>query len=150
MAEQEQKKKMTLEVVTPYEVFFEGRVENVVLPALDGQIGVMPGHSPLVVAVTPGIATFENNGEKKSFVVSEGFAEIAHHVVVLVTNAAEWPEEIDAARAQSALDRATERFNNVTNTEEQRLYARHAIRRAKARLKLFEEFKHQQDPNRFV
>ena len=150
MAESEQKKKMMLEVVTPYEVFYEGQIERAVLPALDGQIGVLPGHSPLVVAITPGIATFEIDNEKKSFVVSEGFAEIAHHVVVLVCNAAEWPEEIDAARAQSALERAEARVNNVTNTEEQRVYARHAIRRAKARLKMVEEFKRPNDPNRFV
>ncbi|MBP5492850.1 MAG: ATP synthase F1 subunit epsilon [Clostridiales bacterium] len=142
MAETEQQKKtMTLEVVNPYEVFFEGRVESVVIPALDGQLAVYPGHSPLVVAVTPGIAHFVADGQEKSFVISEGFAEIGHRVVVIVCNAAEWPEKIDENRAQAALSRASARFNDVTQTEEQRVYARHAMRRAKVRLKMVEEYK---------
>ncbi len=145
MADDVQKKKMMLEVVTPYEVFFEGQIEKVVLPAQDGQLGVMPGHSPLVVAITPGIASFEADGETKDFVMSEGFAEIAHHVVVVVCNAAEWPEQIDENRARSALERAEEKFNKSATTEEQRLYARHAMRRAKARLKLVSE--HKKDKN---
>ena len=68
------KKKMTLEVVNPYEVFFEGRVERVVIPTIDGQYGIMPGHAPLVIAVTPGIARFECDGESQTFAISEGFA----------------------------------------------------------------------------
>ncbi|MBR3058160.1 MAG: ATP synthase F1 subunit epsilon [Clostridiales bacterium] len=145
MADDVQKKKMMLEVVTPYEVFFEGQIEKVVLPAQDGQLGVMPGHSPLVVAITPGIASFEVDGETKDFVMSEGFAEIAHYVVVVVCNAAEWPEQIDENRARSALERAEQKFNKSSTTEEQRLYARHAMRRAKARLKLVSE--HKKDKN---
>ncbi len=137
------KKKMMLEVVNPYEVFFEGRIERIVIPTLDGQYGIMPGHAPLVIAVTPGIATFEVDGEKKTFALSEGFAEVGQHVVVLVCNAAEWPSEIDEERAKSALERATERYNNVKSTEEQRLYARHAIKRAKARIAIASEWKKQ-------
>lgn len=135
------KKKMTLEVVNPYEVFFEGRIERIVIPTLDGQYGIMPGHAPLVIAVTPGIATFECDGEKKTFAVSEGFAEIGQHVVIIVCNAAEWPSEIDSERAKSALERAQARYNSVTSTEEQRIYARHAIKRAKARLAVSAEWK---------
>ena len=142
MAAQEQsKKKMMLEVVNPYEVFFEGRIESIVLPTVDGQFGIMPGHSPIVVAVAPGIARVQMDGETKVFTVSEGFAEIGQHVVVIVCNAAEWPSEIDVDRAKSALDRAKNRFNSVTSTEEQRLYARHAIKRAKTRLAVSAEWK---------
>ena len=142
MAAQEQsKKKMMLEVVNPYEVFFEGRIESIVLPTVDGQFGIMPGHSPIVVAVAPGIVRVQMDGETKVFTVSEGFAEIGQHVVVIVCNAAEWPSEIDVDRAKSALDRAKTRFNSVTSTEEQRLYARHAIKRAKTRLAVSAEWK---------
>lgn len=142
MASKEQvKKKMMLEVVNPYEVFYEGQVERIVLPTLDGQYGVMPGHSPLVIAVTPGIAYFEADGEKTTFAVSEGFAEIGQHVVIIVCNAAEWPSEIDSERAQKAYERAKTRFNSVTSTEEQRLYAQHAMERAKARMTISSEWK---------
>ena len=128
------KKKMTLEVVNPYEVFYEGRIERIVIPTLDGQYGIMPGHAPLVIAVTPGIARFECDGESQTFAISEGFAEIGQHAVIIVCNAAEWPSEIDAERAKSALERAQARYNSVTSTEEQRLYARHAIDRKSTRL----------------
>ena len=141
MADSTPKKTMMLEVVTPYEVFFEGRIERIEIPAQDGQLGIMPAHSPLVVAVTPGIATIDVEGEKKKFAVSEGFAEIGQHVVIIVCNAAEWPSEIDSERAKSALERAQARYNSVTSTEEQRIYARHAIKRAKARLAVSAEWK---------
>ena len=135
------KKKMTLEVVNPYEVFYEGRIERIVIPTLDGQYGIMPGHAPVVIAVTPGIARFECDGESQTFAISEGFAEIGQHAVIIVCNAAEWPSEIDTERAKSALERAQARYNSVTSTEEQRLYARHAIKRAKTRLAVSAEWK---------
>jgi len=101
----------------------------------------MPGHAPLVIAVTPGIARFECDGESQTFAISEGFAEIGQHAVIIVCNAAEWPSEIDTERAKSALERAQARYNSVTSTEEQRLYARHAIKRAKTRLAVSAEWK---------
>ena len=140
-AKEQSKKKMMLEVVNPYEVFFEGRIESIVLPTVDGQFGIMPGHSPIVVAVAPGIARVQMDGETKVFTVSEGFAEIGQHVVVIVCNAAEWPSEIDSERAQKAYERAKTRFNSVTSTEEQRLYAQHAMERAKARMTISSEWK---------
>ena len=73
--------------------------------------------------------------------ISEGFAEIGQHAVIIVCNAAEWPSEIDTERAKSALERAQARYNSVTSTEEQRLYARHAIKRAKTRLAVSAEWK---------
>ncbi len=141
MAETVKKKKMTVEVVTPYDVFYEGRVASIVIPTLDGQFGILPGHSPLVVAITPGIVRIEEEDEKRSFVISEGFAEIGQNAVIIVCNAAEWPEKIDTTRAKEALERAMSKYNSVTSTEQQRIYARHAIRRAKARIAIAEEWK---------
>ena len=142
MANQEIKKnKMLLKVVSPYEVFYEGEVDRVVIPASDGQFGILPGHSPFVVALTPGITRFNIDEESNAFVISEGYAEIASHTVLIVCNAAEWPESIDTERAEKALERATKRYNSVTSTEEQRFYAKHAILRAKARIQIAAERK---------
>ncbi|MBQ0012533.1 MAG: ATP synthase F1 subunit epsilon [Clostridiales bacterium] len=134
-----QQNKMILKVVSPYEVFYEGEVDRVVIPASDGQFGILPGHSPYVVALMPGITRFDIGEEKKSFVISEGYAEVARHTVLIVCNAAEWPESIDTERAEQALERATKRYNSVTSTEEQRFYAKHAILRAKARIQIAAE-----------
>ena len=132
----ENTKTMMLEVVTPYHHFFEGKVESVVLSALDGEYGILPGHAPVVVALTPGIAHIIVKGQNRYAVMMEGFAEIGPYMTVVVCNAAEWPEDIDVARAQSAYERAVKRYRDDSQNPQERLYARHSMRRARVRLKL--------------
>lgn len=134
-----QAKTMMLEVVTPYHHFFEGKVDYVVLSALDGEIGILPGHAPVVVALTPGITHIVINGNKRFAVMMEGYAEIGPYMTVVVCNAAEWPENIDVTRAQSAYVRALRRYRDDTLNSRERIFARHSMRRAKMRLKLVSE-----------
>ena len=133
-------KTMMLEVVTPYYHFFEGKVEQAVLSALDGELGILPGRAPVVVALTPGIAHITINGEKRHAVMTEGYAEIGPFMTIVVCNAAEWPEDIDVARAFHALERAEKRYHDAATSKQEKVYARHAVRRAKMRLKLIREF----------
>src|SRR5665647_1488503 len=86
--DKKQAKTMMLEVVTPYHHFFEGKVEYVVLSALDGELGILPGHAPVVVALTPGITHIVVSGEKRFAVMMEGYAEIGPYMTVVVCNAA--------------------------------------------------------------
>ncbi len=129
-------KTMMLEVVTPYHHFFEGKVEAVVLSALDGELGILPGHAPVVVALTPGITHVTVNGKHRYAVMMEGFAEIGPFMTVVVCNAAEWPENIDVERAQAAYERAINRYRDETQNPQERIYARNSMRRAKMRLQL--------------
>ncbi len=133
-------KTMMLEVVTPYYHFFEGKVEQVVLSALDGEIGVLPGRAPVVIALAPGIAHITVNGEKRHAVMTEGYAEIGPFMTIVVCNAAEWPEDIDVVRAFHAFERAEKRYHDPATSKQEKIYARHSIRRAKMRLKLIREF----------
>ena len=94
MAEKEDNK-INLFVVTPYQYFYEGPVSCVTIPSIDGEIGVMAGHSPLVFALKPGTATVRVDDEVKHFVVSEGYAEVNREMVLVVCNSAEWPENIN-------------------------------------------------------
>lgn len=128
------KPKIMLEIVTPYQHFYEGRVESVILTSLDGELGVLPGHAPLVVALTPGITKISVDGSDKYAMLTEGFAEISQHLVLVVCNAAEWPEEIDVKRAKDAYDRAYERYHNATFNTEESVFSRHSMRRARERL----------------
>ena len=132
----EESKKLLLEVVTPYHHFYEGKVSSVVLSSLDGNVGIYPGHEPMVIALTPGITHFKIDEETRFAALTEGYAEVGPHMVLVVCNAAEWPEEIDVPRAQSALERSIRRYHDQTSTAQERLYARHSLRRAKMRLKL--------------
>jgi len=70
----------------------------------------------------------------------EGYAEIGPYMTVVVCNAAEWPEDIDFKRAQSAYERALRRYRDESLNNRERVFARHSMRRAKMRLKLVSEY----------
>ena len=70
-------KTLYLEIITPEKQFFTGNVEGIVLPALDGQYGVQPGHEPIVTALEPGNVRYCVDGAWKEIVVTQGFAERA-------------------------------------------------------------------------
>lgn len=140
-------RKILLEIVTPYRHFFEGRVDHVVLSSLDGDLGIQGGHEPMVIALTPGIAHFFIDSQVRYSVLMEGYAEISPYVVLVVCNAAEWPENIDVQRAQSAYNRALNRYRSTDVSLQEKQYARHSLRRAKMRLKLVAEYGSEEQKN---
>jgi len=133
-----------LTVVTPYKTFYEGRVNSVVVPTLDGQIGFMPGHVPLIVALKPGIAHFIIDNQTTHFTVSEGFCEVDETHVLVVCNAAELPDDLSPRRtcksyseAAAALAKADE-IEDKTAREVYIKENEQSIERAKARRRLLE------------
>lgn len=70
-SKEKKKNKIMLEVVTPYRHFYEGQVSGVVMPSLDGDLGVLPGHAPLVVALTPGHLEITIDEDKRYAVLTE-------------------------------------------------------------------------------
>lgn len=126
-------KTFQLEIVTPERQFFTGPVESLMLPALDGEYGVLPGHEPVVTAVEPGEVRYKVDGVWHSVIVTQGLAELMSDYAILLVAAAERPEDIDAARAQRAKERAQERLRQHGS---QREYYRGkaALARANARL----------------
>jgi F-type H+-transporting ATPase subunit epsilon len=129
-------KTLQVKIVTPYEMFFEGLAEMVVFTCKDGEIGVMPGHSPLIAALTPGEIRLKINGQWRVAAATNGFAEVGPVLAIIVVNAAEWPEQIDIARARKALSRAEARFHDPLVSLQEKNHSRHGIARAKARLKV--------------
>lgn len=127
-----------VEIVTPYEMFFEGEADSLILPAVDGEIGVMPGHSPLVVALNPGELRMTVGEETVYASISDGFAQIEIDNCIVVVGSAECPGDIDVKRAQKALERATKRYNDPATSIRERERASRGIMRAKARLKVSE------------
>ena len=127
------KKTFQLEIITPERQFYTGQVESLVLPALDGEYGVLPGHEPVVTAVEPGEACFKVDGTWHNVIVTQGFAEITSEYAVVLVSTAERPEEIDAARAQRAKERAEERLRQHESRREY-LRSKAALARANARL----------------
>jgi len=90
-----------LEIVTPDGPTFKGEVESLVLPAWEGQLGVLPGHEAQVVVMKPGPLHYTREGREEWLAVSGGFAQISPEKVVLLAETAELAEAIDAARARA-------------------------------------------------
>src|SRR5437867_11894944 len=90
-----------LTVVTRERKIVETDAVEVVLPAYDGEIGVLPGHAPLLALLKVGVMRYRTNGTSHSMVLSWGFAEILQDRVVVMAETARLPEEIDAASAEA-------------------------------------------------
>ena len=128
-------KNFQLRIITPDRVFYEGEVEMVEMNTTEGQIGVLPGHIPLTVIIKPGILhIYEADGEKEAALHS-GFVEILPERVTILAEIVEWPEEIDAKRAEAALHRAEERLQSRT-PETDVMRAETALLRAMARIQV--------------
>lgn len=123
-----------LEIVTPERNFFSGIVEMVVLRTPEGEMGILEGHVPMVVAVDIGPIRIKQNGQWREAVLTEGFMEVKPDKTVIMTDTAEWPEEIDINRAKAAKQRAEERLQRqISQVEYMRSKA--ALARAIARLR---------------
>ncbi len=103
---------LRLELVAPAGRVFEGDVEMVILPSVSGEIGILPRHAPLVAQLSIGrLRALSAGGDWLNFAVSEGFAKIQFNKVIVLADSAEEASQIDVARVQRALDRATERLD---------------------------------------
>lgn len=124
-----------LELLSPEHAFFTGQAEQLVLPAIDGSMGVLAGHEPMVTALSPGVARYKPVGEDwQTVVVSDGCVEVRPDRVTLLTASIERPEEIDAKRALAAKERAEERLRQQGSKQEY-YRSQAALSRALARLK---------------
>jgi F-type H+-transporting ATPase subunit epsilon len=124
-----------LEVVTPERKFFEGEVENLIITTPEGEVGILKNHEQAVFAVAPGVIKILANGQWKEAAVSSGFTEVTHEKTIVLVGTAEWPEEIDVNRANTAREKAEEKLRQSTAIIEH-LRSQAALARALARLKV--------------
>ena len=97
---------LTLKMVTPEKVALETAADFVVLPAVKGEMGVLPGHEPFMAQLDAGEIRVKGPEGARQFAVSGGFAEILNNTVSVFVETAELAGEIDAERAAQALERA--------------------------------------------
>jgi F-type H+-transporting ATPase subunit epsilon len=127
--------KTQLEIVTAERVVFSDEVEVVVAPGVEGQLGILPHHAPLMTILLPGELLVRKGGEEFFLAISGGFLEVRPDRVIVLADAAERVEEIDIARAEEAKRRAEERLTHPT-AEVDMARAEAALRRALARLQV--------------
>lgn len=102
---------MTLRVITPEKIALDEVVSSVQIPGVDGSVGILQRHAPMVVALGPGALRYRQGGQTEAMFVSGGFAEVRDNTVRVVTEAGEAPTEIDMERARAAEKRARERLS---------------------------------------
>lgn len=129
-------KHLTLELVTPEKVAWSAPADFVVLPAVNGEMGVLPGHQPFLVQLAPGEVRITDKGQVRRFAVSGGFAEVKDDAIALFAETAEMGESIDAERAHQALERAKLETTKPGLDELQLAEMEAAIRRAQVRIRV--------------
>lgn len=94
-------KQFRLEIVTPATLKYEGDVQMVRLPGVEGEMGILANHAPLLAMLNPGILVYRLKGEDHSLATGEGFVKVAENRVVVMVDSAERPDEIDPAKAET-------------------------------------------------
>ena len=128
---------LTLRVITPDRIVLDTTASSVRIPAVDGSMGILSGHAPMVAALDMGMLTFQSGGKDEAIFVSGGFVEVSDNTVRVVSEAGERPEEIDEERARDAEQRARTRIEEgrVSGVQIDILRAQFSLRRAQARLR---------------
>ncbi len=133
-------KTFTLDIVTPRGVVFQGEVEHVRAPGVQGSFGVLDGHTPFITPLEIGeIDVRAEGGDEKIFATSGGIADVSPGKFLLLVETAEDASEIDLERAESAQQRAVERLMDITPEEAEKF--RLAKLRAENRLRIAQKAK---------
>jgi F-type H+-transporting ATPase subunit epsilon len=126
-----------LEVVTAERAVYSDDVDSVTAPGVEGQLGILPHHTPLMTMLQPGELRVKKGGGELSMAISGGFLEVRPDRIIILADAAERVEEIDVARAEAAKQRAEERLKErPSGIDATRAEA--ALRRALTRLEVAE------------
>ncbi len=101
--------KLSLEVVTPFRTVLNEDVDSVTLPGIEGEMGILPEHVPLLTILDAGIMSYVNgNGKTQAIAVHWGYAQVDGNNVRVLAELAETSAEIDLPRAQEAEKKAKE------------------------------------------
>jgi F-type H+-transporting ATPase subunit epsilon len=103
---------LELQIVTPDRPIVRETVDEVEIPGVEGYFGVLPGHAPLLAALTVGELWYRKGQEKTYVAISFGFAEVLPDRVTILARLAERAEDVDVERAEAARRRAEERLSH--------------------------------------
>ena len=109
---------MKLEIVTPEARIYSGDVEMVTLPGVEGEMGILPMHAPLMTQVVPGELIARYDGRDHFLAVGEGFVQISGDRVAVMTDMAMKADDIDEMQAEEARKRAEARLSEKLGDEE--------------------------------
>lgn len=114
--------KLQLEIVTPERSVLTEQVDEVVMPSVEGYMGVLPGHAPLLAQLDVGEVSYRVGQQRKYLAISGGYAEVQRGAVSVLARTAELSEEIDLERAQRAKEKAESALKGDLPPEEFRRF----------------------------
>jgi len=105
--------KLTLDLVTPYRKVLSLDVDEITAPGSLGELGLLPGHTPLLTTLKIGELSYKQNGKTSFIAVNWGYLEVAEDRVTILVDTAEKADEIDLERAKAALGRAEDALKKL-------------------------------------
>lgn len=130
------------DIVSQDRLVFSGEADFVLIPGMDGQMGILPKHAPVLTALNYGIITVRLKGHEEHFTVAGGIAEVLPDKVSVLADAAENVEEIDIERASKARERAEEYLKLMTTADADRyLRVSTALKRSNLRLQAAQKYR---------
>lgn len=128
-------KTFNLQIISPTRVFFDEAVDMVEMKTTEGEIGVLAGHIPLTTILEPGVLRIKTDGDVREAALHDGFVQIQKDKVMVLAESCEWPDEIDANRAEKAKERAERRLTSGSK-EVDMVRAELALKKALIRIDL--------------
>lgn len=126
-----------LQIVTPEREVFNGPVEMVSLPGMDGSFGVLRNHAPLIAALDAGVVSiFDPDGAEEKLAIGGGFFQVANNQAMILADSAEFAHEINLDEAQEAVNQAQSRTEMGEEFKAEREAAERALKRARTRVKV--------------
>ena len=124
-----------LEIIATDRIFYEGDCEHLVITAIDGLMGIMAGHEPMVTSLPTGELKYMVDGKWRYAAISDGFIQVMPDKSVILADSCDLPEEIDIKRAEEAKERAQEKMRQKQSIKEY-YQTQAALNRAMNRLKV--------------
>ena len=127
---------LKLEMVTPYKKVISEEVDEITAPGFIGELGLLPGHTPLLTTLKVGELTYKKGNEQFSVAVNWGYLEVDEETVTILVDTAEKADEIDLERAKAALTRAEEALKTLPQDDNKFRVMELALDRALIRIQV--------------
>ena len=137
---------LLLEIVTPEKLAYSDEVDSVVCPGLEGEIGVLPHHAPLVSTLGLGELRIRKGGQEEFFAIAGGFLQVRPDKVVVMAETADLASEIDVGLAEEARREAERALSEGFEEPADLARARASLQRALLRIQVAERRRHREGP----
>lgn len=125
---------LTVRVIAPDKTVWDASAQEVILPSTTGQLGILPGHAPLLTALDIGVMRVRAERDWVAIALMGGFAEVESDEVTILVNGAQLGEAIDLEESRTAYSQAQTRLAQSENgTRQEQIQAKQALKRARTR-----------------